>query len=160
MACCSKSFPQFLAACRLGKSQTAHCRESQVVRMAHNIWKDRNFEIGWLLNLCNHGFSSFLVRSKKQRRNNIWPFQRPESFLLLKKGKRICRLSRFTYLAFFSSMASESPSFIFPWTYTLEAKVPFVCEDKQGKASLERNTVLFQYHERNLNPLAKRQSTS
>lgn len=96
-------------------------RTAENPRRSEWIRKDLNFEIGWLLNCCNHGFSGFLVPQKRKMKNNVSQSLDLESFLLLQeeKEKNIFRLSRFnSYLAFFScSVASESPSSIFSQTH-------------------------------------------
>lgn len=73
---------------RHGRTRAAHCRESQEVWMAHNIWKDLNFEIGWLLNCCNHGFSGFLLPQQRQMKNNISQSLDLESFLCSKRKRK------------------------------------------------------------------------
>lgn len=118
-----KSFHNFIPVRRHGRIHTAQSRESQEVWMAHNIWKDLNFEMGWLLNCCNHGFSGFLVPQRREMKNNIWQSLDLESFLLFQeeREKKNFRLSRLnSYLAFFfssCSAGSESPTSIFSQTH-------------------------------------------
>lgn len=101
--------------------------------MVHNIWKDLNFEIGWLLNCCNHGFSGFLVPQRREIKNNISQSLDLESFLFLQeeKEKKIFRLSRFnSYFAFFFLFYGQWVTFLHFISDT-QAKVPFLCcEDK------------------------------
>lgn len=109
--------------------------------MAHNIWKDLNFEMGWLLNCCNHGFSGFLVPQRREMKNNIWQSLDLESFLLFQeeREKKNFRLSRLnSYLAFFFLFFFFFPVLLpvshlrpFSLRHTLEAKVSLpVCEEK------------------------------
>lgn len=161
-----KAFQNFIPARRHGRTHPARCGESQEVWMAHNIWKDLNFEIGWLLNCCNHGFSGFLVPQRREMKNNISQSLDLESFLFLQeeREKKIFRLSRFnSYLAFFFFSVLRPVSHLPPFSlwHTLEAKVPLsIVKTSAGwkayvKISLEEP--YFMFWQKWKSPLAQKQ---
>lgn len=113
-----KSFPQFHP--RPQTWRDAHSRRQRVsggLNGAQHL-KDLNFEMGWLLNCCNRGFSGFLVPQRREMKNNISQSLDLESFLLFpqeEKGKekfQTFTLQRLFGLFFFPPFCGQWVTFL------------------------------------------------
>lgn len=136
------SFPQFHSLYRCGRTHTAHWRESQEVWMAHNTWKDLNFEIGWLLNCCNHYFSGFPMPQKRKTENNISNLWTLKAFFFAPRRIRKRKFSDFhastvifpffsgqsvTFLHFLSNTSKGSLLRSFHWRARLKTSLEKQC---------------------------------